>query len=100
MRHLDVRCAVDLERRSGALVGRISPSKFHLEASLWPSGTRKCSRRRPEYQEDADVKENHKRRNLSHSSCVPWKNYVSSTVDARRHDRHMVVISHSPSGSL
>ena len=62
---LDARCALDVERRSGAFVERILPTWFHLEPSLWPSGTQKSSRWRPEHQEDADVKENHKRCNLS-----------------------------------
>ena len=31
---LDVRCATDLKRRSGAQVGRISPTWFHVEANL------------------------------------------------------------------
>ena len=62
---LDARCALDVERRSGAFVERILPTWFHLEACLWPSGTRKSSRWRPEHQEDANVKENHKRCNLS-----------------------------------
>ena len=95
---LDARCALDVERRSGAFVERILPTWFHLEASLWPSCTRKSSRWRPEHQEDADVKENHKRCNLSQQQhCSAEKNGGAFTMDATRHDGSMVVTSQIPS---
>ena len=71
-----------------------------------PSGysvRRKSSRWRPEYQEGGDIKENHQRWcviELHSAALFRGTMYVSSTMDATRHDRHMFVISHSPSVSL